>query len=157
MCAIVDANVAHQVFDNDPPPAGRRFYDWLNEGKGLLVVGGLLFDELQGSSPGFRAWAQQAQNSGRLQTVDNQAIAIRAEELRDEGRCRSNDYHVIALAQISGARLLYTNDRQLQNDFGDAGLVSNPRGRVYTTVDRTDVRDSHRNLLTRTDLCQASR
>ena len=36
--------------------------------------------------------------------------------------CRSNDPHVIALAQINGARLLYSNDEALQKDFGDKRL-----------------------------------
>ena len=27
MCAIVDANVAYEVFGSDRPPAGKRFFD----------------------------------------------------------------------------------------------------------------------------------
>ena len=40
MCAIVDANVAHEVFGTSQTPAGKRFYDWINEGQGRLVIGG---------------------------------------------------------------------------------------------------------------------
>ena len=42
MCAIVDANVAYEVFGRDRPPAGERFFDWLSSPRGQLVVGGKL-------------------------------------------------------------------------------------------------------------------
>ena len=46
MCAIVDANVAGEVFGENKPPAGKEFYNWLNTGRGQLVVGGKLLVEL---------------------------------------------------------------------------------------------------------------
>ena len=42
MCAIVDANVAYEVFGSDRPPAGKRFFDWQSSPRGQLVVGGKL-------------------------------------------------------------------------------------------------------------------
>ena len=53
--------------------------------------------------------------------------------LRRDGAYVSNDAHVIALAQVSGARLLYSNDSDLQDDFKDKSLIDSPRGRIYTT------------------------
>ncbi|MDE0306934.1 MAG: hypothetical protein OXI87_18940 [Albidovulum sp.] len=47
--------------------------------------------------------------------------------------CESNDQHVLALARISGARLLYTNDQKLMDDFKNTELVSTPKGKVYRT------------------------
>ena len=58
------------------------------------------------------------------------------------------------LAQVSGARLLFTNDRDLQRDFGDRRIIGGTRGRIYTTIERTDFRTAHRNLLKRADLCE---
>ena len=43
----------------------------------------------------------------------------REEELNEEGRCHSNDTHVIALAQITGARLLYSNDKALHEGISE--------------------------------------
>ena len=37
MCAIVDANVAHEVFSSDRPEAGVKFFNWIKT-RGRLVV-----------------------------------------------------------------------------------------------------------------------
>ena len=51
MCAIVDTNVVHEVFGRQPTDAGEGFFRWLNSGKGKLVVGGKLKEELMGKKP----------------------------------------------------------------------------------------------------------
>ena len=79
----------------------------------------------------------------------------REEELGREGRCRSNDIHVIALAQISGARLLYSNDQALHEDFGNKLLIDRPRGKVYSTNERKDFTNAHRRLLNNRNLCRS--
>ena len=155
MCAIVDANVAHEVFGSNPQPAGERFFDWIIKGSGRLVAGGKLLSELEDSSEGFREWAATAQIAGKMRIVRESEVDARAEYLQNEGTCRSNDHHVIALAQISGARLLYSNDRRLQQDFKNSALVSNPGGRVYSTLRTKNFSRTHRDLLRRPDLCGA--
>ena len=59
-------------------------------------------------------------------------------ELQDAGACQSNDLHVLALAQVSGARLLYSNDLSLHQDFGNRDLISRPRGKIYSTPRLSD-------------------
>ena len=44
----------------------------------------------------------------------------------------SDDPHVLALARICGARLVYTEDRDLMRDLKDRKLL-NPLGKVLTT------------------------
>ena len=156
MCAIVDANVAHEVFGENAPPAGARFLDWIDNGNGRLVAGGLLMSELERSSPDFREWVAEAQNSGRILEVKADKVENKTETLREAGVCRSNDHHVIALAQVSRARLLYSNDRALQRDFKDKRLIDNPRGRVYSTLVDQEFSDSHKRLLGRLDLCASA-
>ena len=73
--------------------------------------------------------------------------------LQSRNICKSNDAHVLALAIVSGARLLFTNDQDLQSDFGNRRIISGVRGKIYTTLQNQDVRRSHRDLLNRTDLC----
>ena len=153
MCAIVDANVAGEVFGRNKTEAGGAFFNWLNKGQGRLVVGGELGRELNLNAD-FKTWAQQAAQSGKVTAVVKERVDRATSKLRTAGQCHSNDYHVIALAQISGARLLYSNDKQLQADFTDPNLVRDPRGRVYTTVEHSDIRASHRDLLRRNDLCR---
>ena len=78
----------------------------------------------------------------------------REEELSREGRCLSNDAHIIALGQISGARLLYSNDKALHEDFGNKRLIDRPRGKVYSTNERKDFTNIHARLLNNRNLCR---
>lgn len=144
MCAIVDANAFHEVFRESPvrPPAGRGFFDWIRKGDGRLVVGGKLREELDRA--GLKDWMRTARQAGHIRLVDDESVDRRAEELDDEGVCQSNDSHVVALAEISGARLLYTNDRQLQDDFKGYFKRSVQKGRVYST--NTDVTPRNRHF-----------
>ena len=152
MCAIVDNNVRDQVFGNNRPGAGEFFFNWLEERGGRLVVGGELLRELSGYS-NFTDWLPQAILSGRAIVIPDEAVNAETESLRTEGICRSNDEHVLALARLSGARLLFTNDQALQADFRDRSIVGGVRGRIYTTRERSDIRRSHIDLLRRRDLC----
>ena len=47
---------------------------------------------------------------------------------------RSDDPHVLALARVSGVRLLYRADKDLIADFKDKRFIDNPRGRVYSSA-----------------------
>ena len=132
MCAILDADVAHQVFGTERPPAGEAFFAWINSGGMRLVAGGRLLEELDNDAR-FLAWRQQATQAGRIRILNAQEIEARMAELQDEGVCRSNDLHVVALAQVSGARLLYSNDLSLHQDFGNRQLINSPRGKIYST------------------------
>lgn len=155
MCAIVDANVASEVFGEDPPPAAAEFLEWLSDGRGVLVVGGRLYDELDGHSPDFRLWASQAILARQIRIVNENEVNDREQQIRSTGTHRSDDPHVLALAQVSGARLLYSNDRNLQQDFGDPRLISQPRGKIYSTLVHKDFDRSHKSLLSRRDLCSS--
>lgn len=153
MCAIVDANVGHEVFGDTQSEAGRYFLDWLNRANGgRLAIGGKLREELC-SNRNFLRWLSVAGRLGRTINVGDDRVDDETESLRTEGICRSNDEHVLALARLSGARLLFTNDQALQDDFRDREIVGGVRGRIYTTRERSDVRRSHIDLLRRRDLC----
>ena len=82
-------------------------------------------------------------------------VEARTEELRQREICRSDDEHVLALAIASGARLLYTNDTLLMNDFRNRNIVPGSPGKIYTTRDRKDFRPAQRKLLRMKDLCRA--
>ena len=157
MCAIVDANVAHEVFGSKRPEAGEKFFQWITHGSGRLVVGGEVQEELNGSSAGFRSWGREAVLSGRLRIENQVTVNARTDQLRAEETCKSDDEHVIALAQISGARLLYSNDSALQRDFKRKSLIDNPRGKVYSTRENRDLTSGLRRLLGRRDLCQVQK
>ena len=167
MCAIVDANVRDQVFGDAQSDAGKFFLDWLlKPNGGTLALGGRLRSELSdnGRNRSFLQVYGQLRLDGRVKDIPDEQVDAETANLEARRICRSNDAHVLALARVSGARLLYTNDQALQEDFNDPQLVSEPRGRVYTTLpigsrpyaaqrDANAVTDTHRELLERTDHC----
>ena len=154
MCGIVDANVANEVFGDERPPAGERFFDWLASPRGQLVVGGELLREL-GQNRRFMRWLGKAIQYGRARRMADEDIEARTDALRRSEVCKSDDEHVLALAVASGARLLFTNDSLLMDDFRNPDIVPGPRGRIYTTRERKDVRPAHKKLLGMKNLCRA--
>ena len=105
----------------------------------------------------FFQWLRSALRNGRARSVPDEVVDDHASRLRREGGCISNDPHVLALALVSGARLLYTNDTALIEDFGNREIVARPRGKVYTTARTANVTDAHQRLLAARDLCRAPR
>ena len=154
MCAIVDANVMHEVFGSNLPPAGEGFFDWIEKGTKRLVVGGKLREELEQSSEDFRKWARVAIRTGKIRIVSTNEVDVKTREIENEGGYVSNDPHVLALAQVSGARLLYSNDGDLQEDFGNKNLIDQPRGKVYSTRVNKDFQPGHKKLLENRNLCR---
>ena len=154
MCAIVDTNVYHEVFSmGNQSDAGKYFYDWLmRRNGGTFVSGGDHLRELNRIADFKRVFAERLQ-AGRAKRIPDDLVDSETETLRSQRICRSNDEHVLALARVSGARLLFTNDDDLQDDFRDRQIVSGTRGRVYTTGQSKDVSNAHRDLLRRRDLC----
>jgi rRNA-processing protein FCF1 len=153
MCAIVDNNVRDQVFgEHTQSAAGEYFLQWLTGGRGKLVVGGELLRELDEYGQ-FKRWLRTALVRNIALAVNDDDVDVETDAIRSQGICRSDDEHVLALARVSGARLLFTNDRDLQEDFRNRQIIAGTRGRIYTTVDYSDVRPTHRDLLNRSDLC----
>ena len=151
MCAIVDANVAGEVFGSNQTQAGAEFLKWLVSGRGRLIAAGKLVDELDKTPT--REWIRQAKLSGKLQSMDDADVNAKAVQLQNS--CSSDDPHVIALAQMSGARLLYSNDSTLHQDFRSKSLIDAPRGRVYSTLEDPTFRDRRRRLLANRNLCRS--
>ena len=157
MCAILDANVAGQVFGAERPAAGRAFFQWIDSGHGHLAIGGRLRRELDRIGA-FREWRREAVLAGRITLLSDGAVDETASQLRRGQACLSDDEHVVAVALLSGARLLYSNDVDLQHDFTDKALIGRPRGKVYSTRIRDDLTPAHRRLLANRNLCgQAGR
>lgn len=142
MCVIVDANVSHEVFGGgERPEAGKYFAQWLARGN-KLVVGGKLLRELSARNE-FVKWLRAAQRTGRAVSIPDDAVAEEITRIATERDWESNDLHVIALAQLSGTRLLFTNDQALQKDFRKI------KGKTYSTRESPDFRAPHKRLLQR--------
>ena len=152
MCAILDANAASEAFGKHAPEAATKFIERINKGKLQLVVGGKLLDELEITSA--REWLKEGITSGAILTENEDVVDEKTRTVRNEGVLKSNDPHVIALAQVSRSRLLYSNDGDLRDDFRNKNLIDQPRGRIYSTKEQKNFVRSHKALLARKDLCQ---
>ena len=145
MCIIIDANVSHQI----APPSvdARPVVDWLESRSGLLVIGGRNTDELIANSRVAR-WLRSLQQAGRVRVIRCGDLDAEEVALLNLALCVSNDLHILALARLSGARLVYSNDQDLHTDFRNPALISRPRGKVYQVA-------GHRHLL-RLSACRSS-
>ncbi len=129
MCLIVDVNVVHKIF-----PPENDFVDIYNalttKRTARMVYGGELRREYA-KMEDFRRRLVRLDQQGSARSVDDVSVDAETERLKQGNACRSNDHHVIALARVSGARLLCSDDQALCQDFKDSTLVAKPRGSVY--------------------------
>ena len=140
MCLIVDASLASLVFGDHPDFVPVR--DWLLQHGGRLVIGGRLVDELSRVEKA-RRFVVQLQRAGLARQLPREDVTRVEAEVAATGLCESNDSHVVALARVSGARTLCTDDKALQRDFRNPRLIASPRGSVYQ-------RPAHTKLLRHT-------
>ena len=104
MCGVVDNNVSSEVFGDRQTAAGKGFRDWLDRRRCSLAIGGDLLDELA-TNGRFKEWYERNVQSGLILQIGRDRIAPVQRRLEREGRCKSNDTHVFALAIASGAQV----------------------------------------------------
>ena len=137
MCIILDNSIGGEVLGSNKLEAGEAVWRWINgiedEGKRLrVVIGGKLTRKLYRNSQ-IRDWLIRGVRRANVVVYDNKTVDLMEKEVRSWD-LKSDDPHIIALALVSGARLLYSNDLALQKDFRNAKFVGKPKGKIYTTV-----------------------
>ncbi len=133
MCLIIDVNVAHRALltPNDPdfhPVHASLFSNRAIIGK--LVYGGELSREYSRNGS-IRRTVALLDRAGRAIKINDGDVDEETALLQRNGSCVSDDPHIIALAAISGTRLLCSHDRDLHADFTNKALLDRPRGKVY--------------------------
>lgn len=157
MCGIVDRNMRHQL-TKPIDHAGGQFYDWLMRRRGKIVVGGSNFrEEFYGKIEGDYRWLQELKRANAIVEICDKDVDRVESSLRNNGHVKSDDWHVLALAIVGKARLLFTNDTNLQEDFKNDKLINGPRGKVYSTREKQGQYDpkTHGGLLKNRRLCTA--
>ena len=131
MCAIIDASVLATYCAN-PKAAGFGEVDrWLTSRNGRIVYGGTKYGkELERVDAARQLFAGYAR-AGKAKLLDNDRIDADAAWIAANQRIKSDDEHILALARVSGARVLCTSDGDLVSDFTDTALVPTPKGRVF--------------------------
>jgi predicted nucleic acid-binding protein len=136
MSLIVDNNVAVEFFCGSTPdlqPLKQAVLDAIC----CLYYGGQLQREYFRSEK-VRRMVKQFDQAGRAKKVSDTAVDKKTDEVKP--KCVSDDPHVIALALVSGARLLCSRDQDLHTDFKNPELINSPRGHVYQNA-------SHEHLI----------
>lgn len=133
MCVIIDNDIAHKFFaqHEEFKPVLR----WLLHGNGRLVFGGKLTQELQANALA-RKLLIELKRAGRADTFPEEQLNTEEDWVKNTCLCRSNDTHVIALARVSKARTLCTQDHALMEDFKNLELVPRPQGKIYSRPDQ---------------------
>ena len=133
MCIIVDADKLGEFLAEPPSEDSAPIHQWLNRrhGRGKIVysTGGHFAREISRTR---RIKLAAYVRSGKAQLIPAERFADDEQALRAGGGVRSNDPHVLALARASGARLLYTGNKNLMDDFKDKRFIDQPRGQVYS-------------------------
>lgn len=153
MCAIIDINAAAQALGGTPSDAARKFLDSIESKKMKLVIGGAKYNEEIKKNYRIISYFRMGRLRGYVRLVNDEKVDLAAATMIRNNCCVSNDEHIIALAQVSGARLLYSNDTSLGKDFKNPTLVGGTRGRIYTTRRGPKFTQAHKRLLRRNDLC----
>jgi hypothetical protein len=125
MCAIIDANCAGDLMKAPPTKKAKVLIEWLRK-KGHLAVGGKLAAELARTP--LAVLLLELDKVRRLAKYPHASLEMAEAGLKT--KCISNDSHIIALALISGARVLVSEDQDLWNDFRNPQVLQ-PAGRIY--------------------------
>jgi hypothetical protein len=129
MCIIIDANAIGDI--NGPSEHGVPVLRWLLTGGGGLVIGGKQKRELSRSDK-LRSTMVALSQAGKLHSLDDEKVHALSEELKHS--CHSDDPHVIAVAAISGCRLIFSHDRNLHKDAKNKDILS-PSAAIYQSKD----------------------
>lgn len=152
MCVIIDTNALGQVFQTTPdasPGADAAAFMHARVRDGTVQMAwGLCPRRREYRLEGLVARLHQARLVKLYKTDD---LAEEARRLREKAgnRIRSDDETVLAIACLSGARLLVSHDGDLCDDFRDREILT-PKGKRYPLhrlPDPTPLRESHRTLV----------
>ena len=97
----------------------------------------------------FRIWIAEEMMGPGVTRVNDSLVEAETDKLISDNSCRSNDEHVIALARLSGARVLFADDQLLRDDFRNPDLINNPRGKLLPTGASKKAMSARRNLFMR--------
>ena len=124
---IIDANVAAALSANPLHSDAHPVKQSVEEKRLRIAIGGRLTTEL--ISARLRHWLSELIRSGSVLQYRSKQINQEVRNVERMGVCVSNDTHIIALARVSGVRLLYSHDHKLHRDFACKRLVQ--KGKIY--------------------------
>lgn len=144
MCIIVDANRLGVLLSRRTNEDVKPIHDWLDDRQGMIIysTGGEFENDV---SEGARRALAELVKSGKARFINRRRLESKVKLLTAYANYRSNDPHVLALAIVSGARLLYTADQALRDDFKKGKwmngefIIQKPRGKLYSSKNNSNL------------------
>ena len=136
MCAIIDTSVLGDIVGKTRTEAGTAFLNGIIDGRGKIFYGGTRQLVEYSKVTGFPDLVQELERQGLAQELSKGEVDdLSARLVKDHVlRAKAKDSHILAIALLSGARLLYANDKNLHEDFKNTSIIY-PKGKVYSTND----------------------
>ena len=144
MCLIIDSDRFFNVLSEPVSEDFRPIVNWLRRRRGKLIYS---FSGKYGNELNDNAKIRLAQykTAGYAESVDENKLSEYTEEVSKNPSLVSNDAHIIALALISGARLLFTGDSDLMDDFRNRKvLTGKKRGKIYSGSQNAKLLESYK-------------
>lgn len=134
MCIIIDTN----TFGDFSKPSDRTvvaLQRWLGSKQGKVI-----YSPIEEWEVFPKELLRSLMRSDSLTLIPSEEVYKEAERLEadTELQLKSNDAHILAVARLSGARILYSRDRKLHTDFKNSSIIRG--GMVYSSW-------KHRQLL----------
>ena len=142
-CLIIDANV-FSLFGKTPinDKAAKLIAREVMGGNLRIASGGKNWRELAQMQDAGK-WLSNRVRTGQAIRYDDSKVDSEEKRIISGGGLESDDPHVIALSNVSGAKLLFSHDKHLHEDFKKIC-----RGSIYQDA-------SHHNLLKNRPPCNA--
>ena len=130
MCCIVDNSVVGELVSRRTPRS-KLFLKLQLARKIRIATCGELKKEYGKHQAAIDFFVRVRRNN-LLDDIDDEQIDAEKDLVVKAAQPKSNDLHVLALARVSGARVIATDDRALQEDIGNKKLLDAPRGKVFS-------------------------
>jgi vacuolar-type H+-ATPase subunit E/Vma4 len=128
---IVDANCATLTLSPNPNPDFAPVMQAILDNKATLVLGGCTQREEYTKLATVWRFIIALDRAGKAKKCLDSEVDRFEKALKENGSLKSDDPHILALARVSGARLLCSRDKNLHIDFTSTQILDAPKGKVY--------------------------
>lgn len=124
---IVDTNAIHRLLGDDT--VGSKLWQALLSRDVHIVGGGTKYRDEVIRSP-LRELFVELVRSGSIILYENNEIDNLEKQCKAHPEVTSDDEHILSIADRSGCRVLFSEDKALTADFKNSKILSKPRGKV---------------------------
>lgn len=133
MCIILDANQFSRFFNSNHPnhPDMKPLRKILKKRKVKIAYAPIEKIIKEWKPNRNNEYFKELWSNGSIERYGKQEVTTAQQELSRQNKLKSDDPHLIALAQISGSNLLVSADQNLHKDFRNTALIQD--GMIYQT------------------------